>query len=1565
MLYLYDKNTIDFTNNGEPISHSYDEHVIREDGFYLTFKLLLDINSDYKKVKKEMIVSAETPDGRNQFRVYDIVKRKDHVEVVAVQLMYDLDNKMVNPFKVNNVSGTTVINRFISSFKSSLGAFTLSSSVAETHDFSTNDENDDTPSQNALEVLNRITNRWDSELLVNGYDIRMIKRLGTRTNALLYEKKNISNFEDESTVRNMATRIHATSRFIAEGDDEETVISVSVDSPLINEYAQVYEKSFVNNDARTTQELVKWVNLKYSTENIDKPKRNINVSTNIIDGTEINYGDELVLKYLVHDVDEVIRCVGYDYNPVAQTYYSITLGGWKDSFATTLTGGIVDVTQRQVNQIKKNITHILMNADGYHRNAYGPESVPNPINGDVWYYFEWDRPNEIEMRIFEDGFWVPVPFGTKAEIEAALSEAETAKQVAEQSYLDSVAEAERLIGEQNTAFEAEMAIRQGEIQDAKTQADLAVGKATANAEAIFGKLDLATYEANKTVVETELGKKLATATYNAQKQTQDASIAGKVALTTYNAKMTSLDTAINGTSLRVDELEDGFALTATKTEVDSLKTRLNTAELNITATSNQLALKASQTDLNAATGRLTTAEGRITANANAIELRATKTDVDSLTGRVTTAEGTITTQAGQIALRATTATVNALTSRVSAAEASLVVQSGKIDLAATKTELTTAIDGIKIGGRNLAKGTSSDFAYVRVGPYSGNLAGAATSQFRYTLEELGVQVGDTMTVSMYVGESEGGYGGAFRIDDQNGQNKYSTYKVAKNGYVSETFTILEGTTEIRLYTAGVGPSGAGASFDLPVKELKLEKGNKATDWTPAPEDVDAAISTVQSNLTVEAGKITALTTRVSGAESNITSVTQTVSGINTTISTLRTDVNGKATIVALNQVKSTADGNKTTITNHSGRLTTVESNVSGLQTTVSNKADKSQITQLENSISSIVSKGTNSITNGDFTDGLNGWRVNSGSAQVRTLINGEVALSLGPSATGVYLHAEDYGHADDFYTFTIRAKKDLGGTALLHIGFLNLNSYYNTTFTLTENWETYSFTTRYPVVATGGQRNFHVYSRAGNVGNIYIDWITLQRGSYASESQITQLSDLINLRVTKGGLMSEINVQAGRTIISTGKLYLDTGSTIMTTAYVNDLKAKSLEAITANITSIRSQVLVADSVASTHVKADNAMIDNIFGTTALITRLTSKTAFISNIQAINISADKITAGTLNASNVNIINMNASNIVTGTLSAIKVVNTFNRGSGVTGTITIDSDINMQATDGSRFLLSEKRISFSDGDYETVLKKDGIEFFRGGVKHMGQRFFTYEDGTSGIRFESRHVGERALSIRGNQLLSHDGAGGREGEHHLYLSPGGTGYVVAGDATGARAVMRARTFELNRGVGLTTYDTGEAKMRLYSEGFIWHWGMSATASNQMLRMDSDAFRMYKDLDMTGRVVKNTSDRRFKSGIRATSVNGRDIIRKLNFVDFFYTKENYPTDLQFGLIGQDAPFIGMQGEDGYWSINTTRQTMLNSLVAQEHDRELTRVSTFINQHDEEIKLLKNKIKQLEEKIA
>src|SRR5699024_7092919 len=60
--------------------------------------------------------------------------------------------------------------------------------------------------------------------------------------------------------------------------------------------------------------------------------------------------------------------------------------------------------------------------------------------------------------------------------------------------------------------------------------------------------------------------------------------------------------------------------------------------------------------------------------------------------------------------------------------------------------------------------------------------------------------------------------------------------------------------------------------------VKLEKGNKATDWTPAPEDVEAEISSLSAELSVQAGEIeakadsstvNALGTRVSTAETKI------------------------------------------------------------------------------------------------------------------------------------------------------------------------------------------------------------------------------------------------------------------------------------------------------------------------------------------------------------------------------------------------------------------------------------------------------------------------------------------------------------------------------------------------------------------------------------------------------------------------------------------------------------------------------------------------------------------------
>ena len=422
-LQLYDKRTTDFTMNGNPINNAYDAHVIRDEGFMLKFKLAVDENKNHLKIQHEMIIGAMTPDGMNYFRVFDVTPKTDHVEVIALHLFYYLDHRKVKHFALTNVNGKMVIEAFKANLTGNIAPYTFDSSVLETHDFSVETQGEPKDFYNALEIINRIATRWDSEFLLNGFDVRMVKRLGKRTKALLYEHKNISDFENETTIRNLITRIHATAKWRLDHDDPQYVkdtkdesvnerkISITVDSPLINEYSQVYEENYENNDCRTIKELTDWVNLKYSTDHVDKPKRTIEVETNIVDGTTINYGDELVLKYLIHGIDETIRCVGYDYDPQSEEHYSITLGDWRDSFGKSMNRAVADVSERQKSEferLNKKVQIVHMAANGVNRFTSGENPVPNPINGDIWFYFTPDRPNEVEQRIYDEklGLWV-------------------------------------------------------------------------------------------------------------------------------------------------------------------------------------------------------------------------------------------------------------------------------------------------------------------------------------------------------------------------------------------------------------------------------------------------------------------------------------------------------------------------------------------------------------------------------------------------------------------------------------------------------------------------------------------------------------------------------------------------------------------------------------------------------------------------------------------------------------------------------------------------------------------------------------------------------------------------------------------------------------------------------------------------------------------------------------------------------------------------------------------------------------------------------------------------------
>ena len=219
------------------------------------------------------------------------------------------------------------------------------------------------------------------------------------------------------------------------------------------------------------------------------------------------------------------------------------------------------------------------------------------------------------------------------------------------------------------------------------------------------------------------------------------------------------------------------------------------------------------------------------------------------------------------------------------------------------------------------------------------------------------------------------------------------------------------------------------------------------------------------------------------------------------------------------------------------------------------------------------------------------------------------------------------------------------------------------------------------------------------VANTYADKVSVA-------SQITQLSDSINLKVSKGDVVSQINVEAGRTLIDTKQLLLN-----------------------------------ADTVKFTG------------------------SAFIPNAMIQSITADKITAGTLNAANVNVINLNAKSLTAGTISGNNLSLNLDTGAvqftkgyiaGNNNKIRFDLDnsyLHSLNYGGSGFKISDGQLSFFDGllgatpQYLGAIMLDVFSSGSSGIKVYGNKGASIQGGNSTITVGYSLLGNNKIGLSGD--------------------------------------------------------------------------------------------------------------------------------------------------------------------------------------------------------------------------
>ncbi|HFE9684227.1 TPA: phage tail spike protein [Clostridium perfringens] len=173
------------------------------------------------------------------------------------------------------------------------------------------------------------------------------------------------------------------------------------------------------------------------------------------------------------------------------------------------------------------------------------------------------------------------------------------------------------------------------------------------------------------------------------------------------------------------------------------------------------------------------------------------------------------------------------------------------------------------------------------------------------------------------------------------------------------------------------PSGEISNFYLDLCEWKIEVGNKCSDWTPAPEDIDKSItdnikivtdkiSTVESKLTQENNSIKAsvrdlnsttqsITTNVSNINRDLTSK------INSNLDVAKNFATDKAN-EALNSAKAFVNAEITTV---NSKVHNLESGINILKDKIKSKVSQSDV---DKSIENIEFGGRNLLTKQNLKD---------------------------------------------------------------------------------------------------------------------------------------------------------------------------------------------------------------------------------------------------------------------------------------------------------------------------------------------------------------------------------------------------------------------------------------------------------------------------------------------------------------------------------------------------------------------------------------------------------------------
>ena len=358
MIKVFGQTDRNFDTNGDIVLRPLKAKVRKEDGG--DYYLALETGIEYVDYLVEgNIVTADTPQGQQAFRISNVTKQKQRLTTKAWHVFYDSERYLIADSYVENKNCQNALTH-LNNATEPQSEFTVYSDVATIDSYRCVR----TPLYNAIGT---VLERWGGHLVRDNFNIKILSSIGVDNGVTVQYRKNLKDITCEENWDNVVTKI------LPVGKDGTLLNAVNPSASIYitssTQYAIPYTKTVsfsqdldrddYSSDTAYTTALVNDLRTQ-ATAYLEKncvPQVNYTLKANLEKITDI--GDVIHVKDDRLGVNLLTNVIAFEYDCILKEYTEVEFGNFRQTLSNlipSITASIEKKVNQQIQSVEDSVT---------------------------------------------------------------------------------------------------------------------------------------------------------------------------------------------------------------------------------------------------------------------------------------------------------------------------------------------------------------------------------------------------------------------------------------------------------------------------------------------------------------------------------------------------------------------------------------------------------------------------------------------------------------------------------------------------------------------------------------------------------------------------------------------------------------------------------------------------------------------------------------------------------------------------------------------------------------------------------------------------------------------------------------------------------------------------------------------------------------------------------------------------------------------------------------------------------------------------------------------------------